>query len=197
MEATTEQKVALRAQMRERLATLTPAAVAAASTAVAERLWTLPAFREAGSILVYVSKGHEISTHALLRRLLAAGRIVCVPSFDAGQQAYRAACVTDFDQDLVTGKFGILEVRPETAPYVPIETIAVVVVPGLAFSVAGDRLGRGMGFFDRILARARGCKIGVAHDFQLVPVVAVLDHDVAMDFIVTEQRTIACEKGPT
>jgi 5-formyltetrahydrofolate cyclo-ligase len=63
-------------------------------------------------------------------------------------------------------------------------------VPAVAYDSDGNRLGRGKGFYDRLLSRCRAIKIGVAYDFQLVEEIAAEPHDVKVDMIVTEKRMI-------
>lgn len=76
-----------------------------------------------------------------------------------------------------------------TAPLLPLRSLAVVFVPGLAFDTLGNRLGRGAGFYDRFLARAdlrHVLKIGVAFAGQIRPIVPIMPGDIAMDGVVTE-----------
>jgi 5-formyltetrahydrofolate cyclo-ligase len=190
MEATAQTKVALREQMRVRLAGLSATDVRAKSAAIWERLSVLGEFASATMLLVYVSTGNEVDTHGLIRQLLAMGRHVCVPRFEPATQRYVASELRDFDADLATGKFGILEPRPEAiCPAAP-DQVGAAVVPGLAFDETGHRLGRGMGYFDRLLQEARGTRIAMAFDFQLLGEVPAEAHDARMDFVVTETRVI-------
>ncbi len=180
-----------RKKMIAHLAQLDLATVRAHSLAVAQRLVTIPAYVTAESLAVYVSFGAEIETHDLIRQWLAAGRQVCIPTFNAG--GYRLAEIQDFDQDLQAGKLNILEprlVRPVSAtrPH-------VWLVPGLAFDRNGNRLGRGKGYFDALLARAPGVKIALTHDFQILNEVPTEVHDVRMDFIVTEIQVFQCPRS--
>ena len=174
--------------MLTHLAGLDVATVHRHSVAVAKRLPTLPAFESAKSLVVYVSFGNEIETHDLIRQLLADGRHVCVPSFDAGN--YLVAEILDFDQDMFVGKYNILE--PKHLRRVPVTRPDVWLVPGLAFDQKGNRLGRGKGCFDALLQHARGVKIALTHDFQLLNEVPTEPHDVHMDFIVTETQVVQC-----
>jgi 5-formyltetrahydrofolate cyclo-ligase len=76
-----------------------------------------------------------------------------------------------------------------TAPLLPLHSLAVVFVPGLAFDSSGNRLGRGAGFYDRFLARAElrhVLKIGVAFAGQIRPIVPIMPGDIAMDGVVTD-----------
>ncbi len=176
--------------MRVRLAGLSATDVRAKSAAIWERLSVLGEFASATMLLVYVSTGNEVDTHGLIRQLLAMGRHVCVPRFEPATQRYVASELRDFDADLATGKFGILEPRPEAiCPAAP-DQVGAAVVPGLAFDETGHRLGRGMGYFDRLLQEARGTRIAMAFDFQLLGEVPAEAHDARMDFVVTETRVI-------
>jgi len=170
--------------MRSRLATLPANEVRAHSAAVWERLSVLPVFAAAAGVMTYVSTGLEIETHGLIRQLLALGQTVCVPAF-VGE--YVPAEIHDFDADLGPGRFGILEPK---SPVIVAKLPDVCLVPGLAFDVKGNRLGRGRGFFDALLRTMRGAKIALAHDFQLLDEVPAEAHDVRVDFIVTESRVV-------
>jgi 5-formyltetrahydrofolate cyclo-ligase len=88
-------------------------------------------------------------------------------------------------ENLIPGAFGILE-PAEGAPEVPIEKIDAFICPGLAFDQRGGRLGRGRGFYDRMLARARkdALKIGICFPEQIVPNTFPEAHDVPMDTVI-------------
>lgn len=83
------------------------------------------------------------------------------------------------------GAFGILEPHHES-PEVPLQQIDAFICPGLAFDKNGGRLGRGRGFYDRLLAQARpdALKIGICFDFQLVLDTFAEPHDIAMDAVI-------------
>src|SRR3989442_3041751 len=98
-------KVDLREEMRARLAALTPPQIRTASAAIWERLSVLAEFAAAQTLLVYVSKGREVDTHGLIQQLLAMGKRVCVPAFDASGQHYVASELRDFVSELTEGKF--------------------------------------------------------------------------------------------
>jgi len=176
--------------MRARLAEQGAADVRARSAAIWERLSVLREFVIARRLLVYVSTVHEVDTHGLIRQLLAMGRQVCVPRFKTATQGYAASELHDFDTELTTGKFGILEPKPEAVRPAAFDQIGAVLVPGLAFDETGNRLGRGLGHFDRLLGPTSGVKIALAFDFQVLGEVPAEAHDTRMDFIVTETRVV-------
>ena len=82
-------------------------------------------------------------------------------------------------------------IRVETELQCGTDKIDLIVVPGLAFSRDGHRLGRGAGFFDRLLAgpAAEAYKLGVRFDFQLLESIPIEPHDIVMDTVVTEEIT--------
>jgi 5-formyltetrahydrofolate cyclo-ligase len=89
--------------------------------------------------------------------------------------------------ELVPGAFGIPEPAQE-CPEIRIEEIDAFICPGLAFDRHGGRLGRGRGFYDRMLAQARAgtVKIGVCFEFQRVPETYAEDHDIRMDRVFSD-----------
>jgi 5-formyltetrahydrofolate cyclo-ligase len=189
-------KEELRQQMRARLAAQSAFDVRMKSAAIWERLSVLGEFATAARSLIYVSKGTEVDTHGLIQQLLAMGRRVCVPLFDGVQKQYVASELRDFALDLRPGQFGILEPMPEAVRPVTGDLIDVVLVPGLAFDETGKRLGRGMGYFDRILRDVHGIKIVLAYDFQVLSEVPTEAHDTPVDFIVTEKRILKTRGNP-
>lgn len=88
-------------------------------------------------------------------------------------------------EQLAPGAFGVMEPPPET-PLVPVGEIDAFLCPGLAFDARGGRLGRGRGYYDRLLAMARpdALKIGVCFPWQIVPDTFPETHDVLMDQVI-------------
>jgi 5-formyltetrahydrofolate cyclo-ligase len=122
-----------------------------AARALARRLTEAPEVRRAATVAAYVAVGSEPGTAPLLHALVAAGKRVVLPVLlpdgDLDWAAYAG------DADLVPARYGLLE--PVSAPLGPdsIGTADVVLVPGLAVSRRGERLGRGGGSYDRALGR--------------------------------------------
>lgn len=91
----------------------------------------------------------------------------------------------DYDaSSMVEGSFGILE--PQSTEVCRAEEIDLMVVPGVAFTASGDRLGRGKGFYDRYLSRRgfRAYCVGVCYAHQLVEELPTEPHDKAVDMVV-------------
>ncbi len=181
-------KSELRRQMNARLQEACPPT---ASQAVCERLWNLPEIAGAAGCALFAALPGEIDLTPLALRLQAAHRILAYPRFQAAQRGYEMAQVQDFRTDLVPGKFDIPEPR-DACSTLPAERLArlVWIVPGLAFDSDGGRLGRGGGYYDRLLHGFRNIKVGVGRDWQLVESVPMTAHDVRMDLVVTDRRSV-------
>ena len=121
------------------------------AAALAERLLAEPEVRRAATVAAYVSLGSEPGTGVLLRALAAAGKRVIVPVLLPDRDLDWARY--DGDEALVPARLGLLEPTGERLGVDAVATADVVLVPGLAVSDRGDRLGRGGGSYDRALGR--------------------------------------------
>jgi 5-formyltetrahydrofolate cyclo-ligase len=146
---------AVKTALRDRLVTernrLPLAAVADGARATAQHLLAEPDVRRASTVAAYVSVGREPGTGLLLDALLDAGKRVLLPvttpDLDLDWAVYRGST------GLAPARFGLLE---PGGPRLGVEAVAgadVVLVPGLAVSPQGDRIGKGGGCYDRALAR--------------------------------------------
>jgi 5-formyltetrahydrofolate cyclo-ligase len=95
--------------------------------------------------------------------------------------------------DLVKGTFRIPEPKKALEKITP-EKLDFIILPGIAFDLEGHRIGYGQGYFDRLLKKTNCPIIGVAYDFQIVENIGGEPHDVPVDMIVTESRTIRIKK---
>ena len=86
-------------------------------------------------------------------------------------------------------QFGIGE--PTGPEFTDLESIDMIIVPGVAFDSHGNRMGRGRGFYDRLLkSTPNAAKIGVGYDFQLLDTIPVEPHDVPMDCVITDHKSL-------
>jgi 5-formyltetrahydrofolate cyclo-ligase len=157
---------------------------AQASNQLLQAAW----LRGANAILIYASLRDEIDLSIALDSL--GEKRLALPRYDKIRQTYCAALLSGSIRDLPTGQFGIPEPPPD-AETIPLNALDVVLVPGVAFDRAGRRLGRGLGFYDRLLAEVPGIKCGVAYDWQIVPELPAEPHDISVDFIVTPTQSFA------
>lgn len=182
---TAESKAEQRWQIRERLQNLSLAVRTVESMSVCRRLE--PQLQSARTILFYAPLPDELDVWPLLEKLLKTAKVCALPAFDDQTQFYSARRVKNLETDIFTGQFGVSEPLAGCEE-IPLNRFDLVLVPGVAFDARGNRLGRGRGFYDRILAEVSGIKCGVAYDFQLVETVPTEAHDAPVDFIFTPSR---------
>jgi 5-formyltetrahydrofolate cyclo-ligase len=182
-------KVALRQRIHATLKNMMPERRAAASVQACLLLEKQPLWQNAQSILFFAPLPGEIDIWRLLQDSLAAGKTVALPRFDSAAQKYVACQIQNAAADIRVGQFGIREPAGHCAVS-PINRLDLILVPGVAFDLHGRRLGRGKGFYDRLLADMRGTTCGVAFDEQIVPEIPVEPHDVHLDYLLTPTRWI-------
>lgn len=141
--------------------------------------------KAASSILLFYALDDEVCTHNFVRELAATKRVY-LPVVHGETMSIAPY---ESDNALRKGAFDIYE------PYLAnsSDTITdVAVVPGVAFSPQGVRLGRGRGYYDKFLAQHPCYRIGLCFSFQLLDSIPCLAHDVRMNSIVTDKGTIHC-----
>jgi 5-formyltetrahydrofolate cyclo-ligase len=128
-----------------------------------------------------------VNLSPLIDAALKAEKVVLLPRFVAAKGTYEAVCVSHFERDCAPGKFGIAEPKAHCEAF-PLKNLDLALAPGLGFDLAGHRLGRGQGFYDRLLAQIAGAKCGVAFDSQIMGEIPAEGHDIHMNFILTPTR---------
>ena len=145
------------------------------------QLWAkvaeLPEYRRATSVMAFVGFSGEPDTDPLFARLTVEGKRLLLPRVET-----TGIVPADRDWPLVASKFGVQE---PTGPAVDVGEIDFVIVPGLAFTVAGDRLGYGQGYYDRFLPTVSAPNAGVCFADQLVDEMPVTEHDVRVDAVIS------------
>lgn len=187
-------KTALRQEMLLLRRSLSPENAMAFSHAIGKNISTVGAVQRAEIICAYVaSKDNEADTRTLIQAWLREQRTILVPVMGPGKALLWSRLLSL--QELVPKRFGILEpdeanLRPVTPP-----PHAVCLVPGIAFDRAGYRIGYGGGYFDRFLSSIPLISIGLAYAFQVLERIPRDPWDRPVDFVVTEEETIARSAG--
>jgi 5-formyltetrahydrofolate cyclo-ligase len=201
MEEQAEAKNVLRRQMRTCRKALSPEARKRASEIICAKLLSdgsilaaIDPLEGGGAVAVYLASPDELDLSDFIREMLGYGVKVVAPRWNG--ETYALARIKGLDEaNLRRGPMNILE-PAETETVEPSE-IAAWIVPGLAFTQDGKRLGYGGGWYDRLLAAANGTlKIGVAHEFQIVDDLPHEPHDILLDRVVTPERSIYCATSP-
>jgi 5-formyltetrahydrofolate cyclo-ligase len=183
-----ERKKALRIRLRSRLKGISVEHREQASQRAGALLQDQIIWQQAGSVLFYAALNDEIDLGALLREALREGKVVALPRYVSEENGY-APCRLGNSEELCSGKFGVIEPRADS-PIHPVNQLDLVLVPGVGFDTSGRRLGRGRGFYDRLLADIRGHTVGVGFDEQVEPEIPSEPHDVRLDFLLTPTRWI-------
>lgn len=170
-----------------------PAEEAAAKSAlIVERLLALEEYRRAEVVMAYADFRNEVRTDRLIRESLARGKAVAVPFTDTREKRLIPSLLLSYPEDLAPGTWGIPEPAPGRLRPVEPAKIDLVVVPGVAFDIKGNRLGYGGGYYDRFLPQAKPGAFFVAPAFELqvVPEIEPGPHDCPVHCLVTEKRVV-------
>ena len=178
---TREDKAVVREQMRG--FRISESECMESSMAIRDTLTELACWETADTVLLFAPLPDEPDTLVLPWE----GKCFCFPRYNA-DRGYEATEVVEADE-LVPGKFGVLEPPPK-ALHIPPEEVDLVLVPGMAFDEECYRLGRGRGFYDRWLLALPGLKLGLGFDHQLVTRVPRETHDVQLDGVIIPSRCL-------
>ena len=152
------------------------------SEGIMRQVEALPAFQQAKVVLLYWSMADEVQTHAFVEKWYR-NKVLLLPCVDGDDLRLRRYTGPEC---MVAGEqFGIGE--PTGEEWKDLDSVELIMVPGVAFDPTGNRMGRGRGFYDRLLkSTPNALKMGVAFDFQMLDTIPVEAFDVKMDTVITE-----------
>lgn len=168
---------------------------AAYSVTITERLLQLPEYRQAGAVLGYMNFGAEFASGLWVERVLADGKRLALPKVNRHTNHLDLYWVEDTESQLEAGLWGIREPVVERCERLnSLNEVEFALLPGVAFTRGGARLGYGGGFYDKLLANRAQQPMLVAAAFamQLVGQLPQEATDVRVERVVTEQETIIC-----
>jgi len=199
---------------------LSPATRAAYSATITERLLQLPAYRQAGAVLGYMNFGAEFASELWIERALAEGKRLALPKVNHHTNHLDLYWVEDPETQLAAGLWGIREPVVERCERLAAPNeVEFALLPGVAFTRDGSRLGYGGGFYDKLLMKQLAIRLGehttpakslvmagpntgdgaqrpvlvaAAFALQIVEQLPQEATDIKVEWIVTEQETIAC-----
>lgn len=188
----TDALVARKAQLRDQVLAardaLSPEVRLAQSRACIAQLFAQPEWQAAKCVMAYASFGSELDMSSLLEACVLGPRRLALPRIERSPPLRLAVHWVDDLASLIGGQWGIREPAVHT-PIATLSDIDCIIVPGVAFDRAGNRLGYGKGFYDRLLhARGGTLKVmGLALDCQLVEAVPHGERDERIDILITPQ----------
>lgn len=155
-----------------------------ASIAIIKKIEETDIFHNSNNILLYHSLSDELPTTTMLERWQKHKNLF-LPRV-AGNDLE----ILKYDADMLAkGSFNILEPTGDNI-VTDLSVIDLVIVPGVAFDKNLHRLGRGKGFYDRLLKNIKGVKIGIGYDFQFLDFIPTDEYDIKMDCVFTPNVTI-------
>ncbi len=181
----------IRDEIKQKRRTLDPAESGRISEIICRKISSVGAWKKAKTAAVYIPLEGEVDTWPLIKEGLAAGKVLLAPLLlsESGRLSFSRF---SGKKDLKAGPFGLLQ--PEGGEIFSRDTIDVIIVPGLAFSPDGARIGFGKGYYDRVLKGFRGAAIAPAFDFQMYDDIPVSDNDVPVDYVVNEKIIYICRR---
>lgn len=176
-----EEKKQLRQQVKQEVSRLSPTERAETSVKIREQIEQLPLFTRAKAILLFHSLADEVDTHNWIERWHGVKEIY-LPVVNGDNLEIKR-----YTPDKTRrGAFGITE--PVGESLTDYSLLDLIIVPGAAFDPHRNRLGRGKGYYDRLLKKTVAPTIGVAYDCQIVREIPALPHDVPMSLIISKSK---------
>ena len=187
-----KQKKELRKKIINERDQLTERDIAEKSRLISEKLFSLQAYRNAETIMYFISFGTEVDTRPMVEETIRQGKVALAPKPRPEERKMIPSRILDWDNDFIPGAYNIPEPKEEALrPYNP-DQIDLLIVPGVAFDLKGNRLGYGGGYYDRFFALLKPGTplVALVFELQVVPEVPVEEWDRRVDVIVTEKRII-------
>jgi 5-formyltetrahydrofolate cyclo-ligase len=168
------------------------------SHVVVRSICDLPDYRQADTVLGYLNFGAELESELLVQQALADGKRVLLPRVNQASKHLDIYKVQDLQKDVAPGAWGIREpvvdrcIKEET-----LGTVDLILLPGVAFTREGVRLGYGCGFYDKLLAQLphQPSLVAGAFALQVVQEIPQEKTDRNVGWLVTEAETICCNFG--
>ena len=162
------------------------------SEKIGENLFSLESYKNCKKLFAYFSYPQEVSTQRIIEKALTDGKKVAIPRCE--NENKMTYYYIESETELEEGNFnGILEPKPNGEKAFPDEE-TLVIVPALAFGKDGSRLGHGMGFYDRFLARGNFKTVGLCFGKLLFSALPEDEFDRRVSLVITENEIICVEK---
>ncbi|MEQ1526548.1 MAG: 5-formyltetrahydrofolate cyclo-ligase [Gallionella sp.] len=174
---------------------LSPEVRVAHSAAITERLLQLPSYQHANVVLGYMNFGAEFDSSAWAKQVLADGKRLALPKVNRQTNQLDLYWVEDLASQLAAGVWGIPEPVAERCERLnTLNEVEFALLPGVAFTRSGARLGYGGGFYDKLLAQIehRPTLVAAAFGLQVVEDMPQEATDVKIEWVVIEQEVVDC-----
>ena len=189
------EKAQLRLELQKRLINIQEEDRKDKSRKACRKLISTPEFQNASAVMMYLSLPHELDTSEAILSAWQLNKVVVVPRVSWQQRHMIPVQINSLETGFSADVAGLR--NPIIGAPVPFEEIDLVVAPGLGFDRQGNRLGRGGSYYDRFFANKdlHASKCGFAFNEQVIESVPVTDHDVPVDFLVTDEEILYFEQA--
>lgn len=186
-------KISLRKEILQKRAKISKEDNLIFSNIVANSIYEMKDYKNAKTIMCFISFANEIDTRKLIETAIKQGKTVVIPITIPETKELKVSQILDFSE-LEKGFYNILTPKEEFIRYIDPSTIDLVLVPGVVFAKNGYRIGYGGGYYDRFLSKLDNSipKFAIGFDLQVVDEVPTESFDIPVDLIITEKRTINC-----
>lgn len=184
-----EEKLRLRKQIIEHMNSLSEERYTTLSEEIAFSLYAQKEWAEAKTIGITLSMENEVNTYPIIEKAWEEGKKVVVPKCNKGTRTMSFRQISNFDQ-LETVYMNLREPIPALTEEVDADEIDLQIVPGVAYTGRGERIGYGGGYYDRYLVHYKGKTLSLAYSFQIVEHIPVEPFDKNVEKIITEKGTM-------
>ncbi|TKH17087.1 5-formyltetrahydrofolate cyclo-ligase [Bacillus wiedmannii] len=184
-----EEKVRLRKQIIEHMNSLSEERYTTLSEKIAFSLYAQKEWAEAKTIGITLSMENEVNTYPIIEKAWEEGKKVVVPKCNKGTRTMSFRQISNFDQ-LEIVYMNLREPIPARTEEVNADDIDLQIVPGVAYTERGERIGYGGGYYDRYLVHYKGKTLSLAYSFQIVEHIPVEPFDKNVEKIITEKGTM-------
>jgi 5-formyltetrahydrofolate cyclo-ligase len=190
-----QRKQALRAEAMAQRGSLTNAEAETWGRLIQGKVLRFSAYLRSQAVALYSPIQNEVETVAIRDHALTNGKTVYYPKL-VGETALELVQI-DSVEDFRRGRLGVLEPIGSQRLFENDQNLMTIVVPGVVFDSLGNRIGRGMGWYDRLLKSVprNVVTLGLAYEFQTVPEIPVDEWDERVNYVITERRIIDCTKS--
>jgi len=184
-----EEKLRLRKQIIEHMNSLSKERYTTLSEQIAFSLYAQKEWAEAKTIGITLSMENEVNTYPIIEKAWEEGKKVVVPKCNKEARTMSFRKISNFDQ-LETVYMNLREPIPALTEEVNADEIDLQIVPGVAYTERGERIGYGGGYYDRYLMHYKGKTLSLAYSFQMVDHIPIEPFDKNVEKIITEKGTM-------
>lgn len=168
------------------------------SLVISHKLFAMPEFQKSSGVLFYASFDGEVHTFEMMQQTQKLGKTIGLPTMIRDGRKIIPRIVGSLENDLSEGPYGVKQPKKTGTKSLNLDEIDLAIIPGVAFDKYNNRLGRGLGYYDRFLKRlpSHVPTIGLAFDFQIVDRLPQKEkHDIPVSYVLS--NPVACSHEPS